>query len=696
MNFLRPEIFAWWPMAFLPIIIHLLNRRRYQRLPFGAMDFLLRAIKRQRRRVWLQDWLLLLLRTLAVVAFLIALAGPTSKDAALVQTRTARAEVLVLDASLSMQWEGKAGIPWERALQEAEAILGPLKQSQGDQAALILAGIPAQRLAAGDPGVVRAALAEQSLGQFGKAQWPSAIKLAEVAARTFTQQGLPTRVHLISDLQASTWGARSDLESTLAPLQSLDWRVVSVQEERLPNARVDVELSATQVGLGDWVSFRAKIQNSGPARAVQGTFIVNGKTTRTQEITLSQQGVATATEDWMAAAEGFLGVEFRLGGDGLVADNRAFTVLETTHPHQVALHGKHLATGALAAQSVRGFLDLDSQAPWEIVDLEDASLRQEDLQDVPILVLIGPNKQAVQAADLIKNFVHQGGKLLLLPTTSGLANQLLNLLSSGHVKVSERQYGNPSASLVIENPDHAALRLFQDPQWQPLLTEVPFQAWLPVEILATSPPVQIALSLSGQPALVEWRSEGGTIAVLTAFPDPEHNSMEQFPGGTLPFLFDLIQFLSKGPSAILNRVCGDPLEVILPAGLMQLQLQNPAGGNQRLTLPAEISNQTPTRLLDHLPTPGIWKLFGYTLDEQSREHAWEMLFAVSVPAEESQPATLAVAELEPYLPQNRTSGDFQFAKSPSPPSWGLWLFLLALTSLVGETTLAAYLDRRRG
>ena len=170
--------------------------------------------------------------------------------------------------------------------------------------------------------------------------------------------------------------------------------------------------------------------------------------------------------------------------------------------------------------------------------------------------------------------------------------------------------------------------------------------------------------------------------------------MEQFPGGTLPFLFDLIQFLSKGPSSNLHRYCGDPLEVILPIGLIQLHLQHPNGGTQRLTLPAEISPQVTTRLIDHLPTPGIWKLSGYTLDEHSREHPWEMQFAVSTPSEESQIATLALAELEPYLPKE--AYEVQFAKKPSPPSWGLWLFLLAFTSLVSETALAAHLDRRRG
>src|SRR6201987_1335426 len=53
-----------------PIIIHLINRMRFKRLRWAAMEFLLKSQKRNRRRLIIEQMLLLLLRCL-----LIALAG---------------------------------------------------------------------------------------------------------------------------------------------------------------------------------------------------------------------------------------------------------------------------------------------------------------------------------------------------------------------------------------------------------------------------------------------------------------------------------------------------------------------------------------------------------------------------------------------------------------------------------------------
>ena len=50
--------------AAVPVIVHLLNRRRFQVIEWGAMDFLLEAVSRSRRIFELRDLLLLLLRLL--------------------------------------------------------------------------------------------------------------------------------------------------------------------------------------------------------------------------------------------------------------------------------------------------------------------------------------------------------------------------------------------------------------------------------------------------------------------------------------------------------------------------------------------------------------------------------------------------------------------------------------------------------
>lgn len=59
-----------------PILIHMLNRRRYKVVNWAAMDFLREALQRNRRMLQIRDIILLVLRTLAVLLFGLAVARP--------------------------------------------------------------------------------------------------------------------------------------------------------------------------------------------------------------------------------------------------------------------------------------------------------------------------------------------------------------------------------------------------------------------------------------------------------------------------------------------------------------------------------------------------------------------------------------------------------------------------------------------
>jgi Na+/proline symporter len=59
-----------------PVVIHLLNRRRYVTLEWAAMDFLREALRRNRRILELRDVAVLILRTLAVLFVGTAMARP--------------------------------------------------------------------------------------------------------------------------------------------------------------------------------------------------------------------------------------------------------------------------------------------------------------------------------------------------------------------------------------------------------------------------------------------------------------------------------------------------------------------------------------------------------------------------------------------------------------------------------------------
>jgi Aerotolerance regulator N-terminal len=87
----------------LPIIIHLLNRRRFRIIEWAAMDFLLEADRKNRRRVQVENLILLALRCLAMLLLGLLLARPFMPGmlAAILRQKQRIERVVLLDDSLS-------------------------------------------------------------------------------------------------------------------------------------------------------------------------------------------------------------------------------------------------------------------------------------------------------------------------------------------------------------------------------------------------------------------------------------------------------------------------------------------------------------------------------------------------------------------------------------------------------------------
>ena len=85
-----------------PIIIHLLNKRRFKIVNWAAMDFLFDAEKKNRRRVKLENFILLLLRCLAMLLLGLLLARPFLPSGVFGDA-TQFQRVILLDDSLSQR-----------------------------------------------------------------------------------------------------------------------------------------------------------------------------------------------------------------------------------------------------------------------------------------------------------------------------------------------------------------------------------------------------------------------------------------------------------------------------------------------------------------------------------------------------------------------------------------------------------------
>jgi hypothetical protein len=134
--------------AAVPVIIHLINLTRYRKVEWAAMEFLLAAYKRTRRRMQMESLIMLLLRVMAVILLAAALfpmgcqqvkawaddqfgwsRGALSADAPLHL-------LLVLDNSASMAYQGEGQTAFDRARQFAIAAVDSLTPNR-DRVSLI-------------------------------------------------------------------------------------------------------------------------------------------------------------------------------------------------------------------------------------------------------------------------------------------------------------------------------------------------------------------------------------------------------------------------------------------------------------------------------------------------------------------------------------------------------------------------------
>ncbi len=81
MTFLNPLLLAGLAAIAAPIIIHLLMRRKVKRINWAAMRFLEAVVRRNERKLRVEDLLLLILRCLLLILLALALARPAFRAA---------------------------------------------------------------------------------------------------------------------------------------------------------------------------------------------------------------------------------------------------------------------------------------------------------------------------------------------------------------------------------------------------------------------------------------------------------------------------------------------------------------------------------------------------------------------------------------------------------------------------------------
>jgi len=328
MGFANPWMLAAMGAVALPVLIHLISKRRLHRVPFAPMRYLLQAHNRLVRRNRLRQGLLLALRMAAVALLALFVAQPVlsrSRDI-LEIARQSEALVLILDNSLSMGYlEGNA-TRLERGRKTLAAFLQGLA---GGQRIALLATNPAPTaggpLTLGDRTQALAALKGIPLS-YGTADIPGAFQRAYQLLAQEKPRG-KSAIIIVTDLGRNGWdqfnpgalqGINRDIPVTLVDLAA---------GAPSPNRSVQsVEVAGDPIGQGTPSQLKAVVANfsTQAQKAVPISLWLGSAKLAEQLVDLEPGERRTVNFSFLPPAAGLQEGRIELGPDHLSGDDRLF------------------------------------------------------------------------------------------------------------------------------------------------------------------------------------------------------------------------------------------------------------------------------------------------------------------------------------------------------------------------------------
>jgi Aerotolerance regulator N-terminal/von Willebrand factor type A domain len=432
MTFLSPGFLAaGCALAAVPIVIHLLNRRRFRVVPWAAMEFLLAAIRKNRRRLRFESWLLLAVRCAALLLLGFALARPMGCENASLASLGQRAglDVFIIDNSYSMGYRFVRGVA-KTHLDQAKIIAHTMisrLEGGGDGIVLLTAAAPAGEII-GQPTYDLAA-ANRAVENIAQTAAATDLAGAMRDALSVAQRNasFPNK-HLFiltdstrSALENSASGDLRTIAADLARQYSITYFGLGRESQRnvaVSNLHATDRLLTTKFP----TQLQTDLRGFDVTSPTTLQWRLDGQLIGTTEASPSTTGTA-AMLDHVAFPSGgahVLGVT-ATGDDSLSIDNTCYRVANIASQLKALLVEGDRGSGPMGGSA--GFLNIalaPAQSPGKMSDsyiqpttISDLQLGSEVLGDYHAIVLANVPTLDATEAEALQRYVSTGGTLMI-------------------------------------------------------------------------------------------------------------------------------------------------------------------------------------------------------------------------------------------------------------------------------------------
>lgn len=701
----------------LPIAIHFLFRRRRVPIDWGAMELLREAVRRTNRRLRLEQWLVLALRSLLVLLAGLAVAAPFAGGLA-AGGRGERTWVVVIDDGVASAL--RVGDEAELARVRDEALAVVEARGAGDRVAIVRASVPVQTLLAptADASAVR-----ETLARLAPRETPSDLAGAlETAREVLAAEGRAGTIVVASGFRRGALAALGESTAdavderddgtaegaargvdggveivAVAPAREapVDVRIVEADARVLPGAdRVAVRVRVGREGASLEPS-RSSVRARGDGLRPSGVRTVEwgaGQAEASVELQLVPESIGAT-----GGGRSRRGVVIEVSpGDGAAGDplapgDRAYAVLDAQREIEVAVVGRR---GSLDAAD----LDRVPASLWAARALAPTAgsgmrVREIDPSGCDARALVGVDAVVVARPDLLSPascadlgaFVAAGGVVLVLPAgesrAQGWGGVLLPALGVPMRVASEAVDRSPPSGLSAEQPESRLLASIR-PEIAGLAAPVEVSRMVPIEGIVDA---DVVLRLAdGTPWMTVQRAgagddaEGGVVALVASAPELAWTNLPVKPL-VVPLLQETVRAALEWSASFARASVGS--EIVAP-GASALRLD--AGDADDRTAATAIPVGADGRSALVVPRAGIWR------GDDGSVFAANLRLA-SLATAPSDPESVRAAlgrHGSVRLASGAETGGDASSRAAATDAWAFPLFVAALVALLLEGVLS--------
>lgn len=608
----------------IPILIHLLARQRRKPIQWAAMRFLLEAYRKHKRRLQLEQLLLLVVRCLIIAVLGFALARPLLQGSP-IDLGGARTVYIVVDDGLASGLELDDGRPaLQHSVDRAEAVIDALEP--GDFVGVVTAAHPARGVIvppSSDHGAVmdhlRALEPAQTRTDIDGAMAVLAQAIDDV------DESHATMVYLLSEFRSGSAAYDEPLAAHLAGLpENVELFAAMPARDAVSNVQVmaiEPVRSLVMPGQQDaarQISVKLARQGGDLDRLVTRVHLEGEGIGRVEPVQLTwERGRAEAQVDFMvdyvATGERQIALTARVDDDRLAADNRRYVVLESrSHIRAVLLDRRSFGfeptlDRLTPGQWIHRALEPIDDGPIEVVIVEPAALDPTDMRAADVAIVPQPDLLSDESWIELRRFVDDGGLCIITAPANVRVHRWVDHLAGDLAlpwSIGLEVVEHPEGRFLAEEQDRNAMLTMISGELSDLARPVIVHRRLAVDETKTAGQRALRLEdgstllIVGQPVPEDdSAAPHGLIALLTVAPDLEWTNLP-----TKPFMLPLFQELVRQGLSIIRG--GDLYTVGVDHRLAVSRAAAALLDQDGVTIELDDA----TRPASPVPTGGLWRV----------------------------------------------------------------------------------------